>query len=55
MLAQLQAGNVRLFGGFARSGRLLEFHPAAFDEWVNFSRNPEAATLVLRKFRKLIQ
>jgi hypothetical protein len=44
--AQLRAGNVDLFGGFARGGRLFQFDPLLFGRTVNFGTTPGAARLI---------
>lgn len=43
---QLQAGNVDLFGGFMKSGRLFQFDPILFQRNVNFGKTPGAARLI---------
>jgi hypothetical protein len=43
---QLQMGNVDLFGGFQKSGRLFLFDPTIFQRNVNFITTPGAAILI---------
>ncbi|EDL62241.1 polymorphic toxin-type HINT domain-containing protein [Gimesia maris] len=46
LLLQLESGNVDLFGGFQRSGRLFQFDPEIFIRDVNFRTTPGAANLI---------
>ncbi|QDU14179.1 hypothetical protein CA11_19830 [Gimesia maris] len=46
LLLQLESGNVDLFGGFQRSGRLFQFDPDIFIRDVNFRTTPGAANLI---------
>ncbi len=46
LLMQLEAGNVDLFGGFQRSGRLFQFDPAIFIRNENLRTTRGAANLI---------
>ncbi len=46
LIHQFKMGNVDLFGGFQRSGRLFQLNPDIFKRDINFRQTPGAATLI---------